>query len=170
MPASSQFLNFRSSIHPSSSTYHTPSSSSRSIGNLYFSSLALLSHLPQSPSLMTPDLRSHPRLGGKRTFSRFRGCSRARRSRKYRVPRYTVVDSTPWAGQSSILTSYTILTPELSTILPSYYSLLQAFGEKSIPAMFESMLTMQFKISTPFAPTISLSRSHPILNIEPIRD
>jgi hypothetical protein len=71
---------FCSSIHPPSSpTYHAPPSSSTSIGNLYLSSLALLSHLQQSPSLMTPDPRSDLRRG-RRIFSRFRGCRIGRRT------------------------------------------------------------------------------------------
>ena len=65
-------------------------------------------------------------------------------------------------GQDKIFVLDTISTPDLLMTI-AFSS--QAFGEKSILAMFESTLIMQFKITTPSTPTISLSRSNPILNI-----
>ena len=65
-------------------------------------------------------------------------------------------------GQDKIFVLDTISTPDLLTTIALSS---QAFGEKSILAMFESTLIMQFKITTPSTPTISLSRSNPILNI-----
>jgi hypothetical protein len=151
-----------SSIHPPSSpTYHAPPLSSTSIGNLYL----LSSHLQQSPSLMTPDPTSDLRQG-RRIFSRFRGCRLGRRTpsqpnqdqtRRYRTPHYLRVAMLR-RPNIRYLFEYRISPGVIHDIALSS----RVFGEKSIPATFELMLTMQFKITIPFAPTIFPSRSNPL--------
>jgi len=106
-----QFSIFRSSMPPpSSSTYHALLSSSTLIGNLYLSSPALLSYLPQLPSLMTLDPNSNLQRGSRRTLSCVWDSSRARRSKCCRDPRYTACDATFGTGEKTISISDLLTT------------------------------------------------------------
>ena len=115
LPTSSRFLARRYPL-PS---YHALLSSSTSIGNLYLSSPALLSHLPQLPLLMTPDTSSNLRRGCRRTLSCVQDSSRARRSKCCRDPRlYSSGDATSGTGQN-IYFEYYIHTGLIDDRLPS---------------------------------------------------